>query len=147
MVMIMWNWILTETNKIVNAISNSCVDKNEIVSSVCLELTENVEKAEYIYENKRYGLLIKMVKGKLYEMQGNKYYDTKTDYTRYKKIIAVCDTYDIDPISDNAYKIEALIEDKAITISMIERLLRTKREPVVVFSQLSEKGEVYGRKL
>lgn len=117
----MWNWIFSETQKAVKALPfgknveyATASDKDDLVSSVITYLIENPKLAKDIYKNKKIGVLYQLARYEVFEKEREMCCaKNKWELSRYKKIAGVCEKYDIEPIPKNAYKISALLEDKA----------------------------------
>lgn len=126
----MWEWILQELNNAYKSvctgkskINNSKLNADDIISDVCMILIQNPNFAYEIYIKKKTWLLAKLIRTQLYESHSKIYFDNKTDYSRYQHIIEVCNTYNIAPVSENAYKISAVMNNSEYGIVRIERLL------------------------
>lgn len=130
----MWAWILKELQKAVKALPYNKtivgVEKEDIVSLVALYLCQNQKMAKDIFENKKISMLYRLVKREIYEQESKCISSYKMELSRYQRIIAVCEKYDIQPVPENAYKISALLNDVAanFTISGIFTLLSEDME-------------------
>lgn len=111
----MWAWILKELQKSVRALSlNSAaigVEKEDIVSLVIIKLCQNEALAKDIYDNKKKGYLYRLIKQEIYEQSSKDFFDNRMQLSRYQRIIAVCEKYNIEPRPENAYKISALLDN------------------------------------
>lgn len=125
----MWSWILTELKKASRALPLSknivAVDRDDIVSNVMLYLLSRPEVAEDIYNRKQIGSLYQLAKFEIYNQNSKMFFDNKMELSRYQRIMAVCQKYNIEPIPENAYKISALLENgnANFTISCVIALL------------------------
>lgn len=113
----MWQWILENLTRAVKSINLSkniiAVDKEDIVSNVCLYLCEHQDIAKEIYEHKKIPYLYTLAKREVYEQQSKMFFDNKVELSRYQRIIAVCEKYGIEPKVENAYKISAVLDDQS----------------------------------
>lgn len=125
----MWEWILSELRKVVKALPlNDCIvgiEKDDIVSLVTVSLCQNPDMAKRIYENKEIGLLYTLAKKEIYNQRGKMFFENKQEFSRFQRIMAVCEKYDIEPVPSNAYKISAILENgfANFTISGVITLL------------------------
>lgn len=125
----MWAWILKELQKAVKALPfNKAlvgVEKEDIVSLVALYLCQNQKMAKDIYEKKNIGLLYRLIKHEIFEQESKMCFNGTSAFSRYQRIIALCEKYDIEPIPENAYKISALLNNSFsdFTISGVVTLL------------------------
>lgn len=125
----MWNWILTELKKATKALPLSknivAVDRDDIVSDVMLYLLLRPEVAEDIFNRKQIGSLYQLAKFEIYNQNSKLLFENKMELSRYQRIMAICQKYDIEPIPANAYKISALLENGSanFTISGVYALL------------------------
>lgn len=121
----MWQWILDALNKAVKPLKCNKSIKDDLVSEAAMKLCENQELAKRIYDKKEIGLLYQMLKFELYEMNSKCGFENKVAFSRYLRIMDVCSKYKIEPIPENAYKIAALLDDRAnnFTISGVRSLL------------------------
>lgn len=68
--------------------------------------------AERVYEKKEVSFLVSLLKRKLYEVDAKRRFNNKMDYSRYQKIMSICEEYHIEPIPENAYKIAAVTKNQ-----------------------------------
>ena len=142
----MWEWILQELNNAYKNVygksskNNSKVNADDVISEVCMVLIQNPTFAHEIYIKKKTWLLAKLIRTQIYENYSKVYFDNKTDYSRYQHIIEICNTYNIAPVSENAYKISAVMNNTEYGINRIERLLNSvkKEEQYLDSEKLSE---------
>ena len=101
------------------------VERDDIVQNVALILLNDLEMAKDIYENKKIGTLYVIVKREIYNNEAKFYFDNKMELSRFQRILAVCEKYDIKPVPENAYKISAILEtgNNNFTVSGVESLL------------------------
>ena len=127
----MWEWIFTELIKagkrIMKSPNNDGIELDDVVQEVCLRLIENQDFAEEIYNSQNIGILTKLLKLQMYEQRSNNFFDNKTDFMRYQKILKVCERYCIEPIPQNAYKISEILNDNSYSISLVESILAKKK--------------------
>lgn len=113
----MWSWILRELEKAVKATQvNKAVvgmEQEDIVSLAAVRLCQNPKMAKDIYDNKRVGVLYRLVKRVIYEEESKQSCSYKMELSRYQRVLAVCDRYNIEPLPENAYKISALLNDSS----------------------------------
>lgn len=140
----MWEWIVTTLQQQAKPMSKMCVrmgsSADDIVSEVCIELLEHKELAERVYQGKEVGAIVSLLKRKLYELDAKNRFNNKVDYSRYQKIMQVCEEYGIEPIPENAYKIAAITgnEHKNLGIMRIRTLLMTKKPEIVAYECLEQ---------
>lgn len=131
----MWEWILQELTKQVNKICHGYIDeitdKEDIIAEVCEKLVAKPELAEQIYNEKKTRYLAALLVTQLYEHSSKKQFDNKIDYVRYGKIKEICEKYDIQIIPQNAYKISALLNNKELSITAIETVIKNKKPKMV----------------
>lgn len=118
-----WEWLLTECKKISQHLCDRPEDADDVASEVFTCLVQDKALAKEIYEHKKYPVLYTLVKRQAYKFHGKKYYGYVNDYCRYKRIVQVCDKYNIPTIPENAYKISALITNDTGEYS-IQRVLQ-----------------------
>lgn len=120
-----WEWLLTECKKISLHLCERPEDADDVASDVFTCLVQDKKLAKEIYEEKKYPILYTLVKRTAYKAHSKKYYADSKDYSRFKRIIQVCDRYNIPAIPENAYKISALIADSMgeYTIQRIVQVL------------------------
>lgn len=125
----MWEWIMNELRKVVKALplndSIIGVEKDDIVSIVIMYLCQNTDVAKRIYENKEIGFLYTLAKKEIYNQKGKMFFENKQEFSRFQRIMAVCERHGIEPEAKNAYKISALLENgfANFTISRVVTLL------------------------
>ena len=138
----MWEWFLEELYVIcqLNGVSKtSGAEKDDVVQDVCVRLLKAAKKdaegEEYvreIYEKGKINLLYTLVRRVIFESKSRLYFDgtnARQEFSSYRKIKEVCDTYEIKAIPENAYKISELIDDeKRFSIRTVERLLHDKKQ-------------------
>lgn len=111
----MWAWILKELQKAVKALPFNKtvvgVEREDIVSLVALYLCQNQKLAKDIYEKNNIGLLYRLIKHEIYEQESKACFNGTSALSRYQRIIAVCEKYNIEPVPENAYKISALLNN------------------------------------
>lgn len=131
----MWNWILDELKtacRITGVSKHSGTEAEDVISEVCLQLIANPEYAKEIYEGKKTWLLLKLVKAQIYDSKSKLSFDNRTEFSRYQKISLVCEKYGIEPIPENAYKIEAVMDSGSMSISTIAVILSSKKKMIRV---------------
>ncbi len=139
----MWSWIIKE---LYNACQITGINKrigiqaDDVVQDVCMQLLQNPKYAEEIYENEKAWLLVKLVKSQIYDSESKLYFDNKMDFSRYQKIIAVCDEYGIEPIAENAYKISSIMDNSSFGIPIVATLLSSKKPVVSFVGNISKSG-------
>lgn len=118
-----WTWFVNECNIMSRYFGLQKCDAEDLAEDVLLDLLNDKELARRIYERELRGVLSKIVKHKLYAITAKKFFDSKEDYCRYRKITNACDRYAIPALPANAYKIAAVIDDKNFSIQSVRRLL------------------------
>lgn len=127
----MWAWIIKELQKATRSLSlNSSVtgvDKEDIVSLVLMKLCQDEALAKDIYKNERRTYLYRLVKEEVYEQDSKAMFDNKMQFSRYKRVLAVCRKHDIEAVPENAYKISAILDNQyaGFTIPVVTSLLST----------------------
>lgn len=124
----MWEWLLKEIQRAVRALPLNVTgaDRDDVVGNVSLLLCKNYALAKDIYENKKVGVIYQIAKREIYDIRSKMFFDSKMELSRYQRIIALCNNYNIEPKPDNAYKIAALMDKNNstnFTISGIITLL------------------------
>jgi hypothetical protein len=99
---------------------------DDIVQSFLLELSKDKNKTVVLYEKKNVSVVVSMVKRTIYQYYGEIFFKNKMDYSRYQKIEAVCEKYNIPAKPEYAYKISGLMDDK-LSIPLIITLLESKK--------------------
>lgn len=104
-------WLLKECKRIALQLSKRPEDADDTASEVIAYFIANKKQALSVYEQRNYQYLYGMIKRRLYENYSKRFFADVKDYGRYKRIMGVCEQYDIAAVPDNAYKISALIQD------------------------------------
>lgn len=99
------------------------IEKDDVISNVCLYLCEHQDVAKDIYEGKKASSLYQLAKFEIYELRSKMFFNNKAELSQYQRIMAVCEQYRIDPIQKNAYKIAAILNDRNFSISGVAALL------------------------
>lgn len=128
----MWDWLMEELQKATKALHTKKelvdVDNDDIIQNILLMLLDNQELAQDIYAKRNVGVLYTIVRRELYAEEAVAlYFDNKMDLSRFQRIIEACEEYNIEPKSQNAYKVAALLGDdhNNFTITTVTRLLST----------------------
>lgn len=93
-----------------------------------------------MYEKKEVSFLVSLLKRKLYEVDAKRRFNNKMDYSRYQKIMSICEEYHIEPIPENAYKIAAVTKNqhKNFGIMTIRTILMTEKPEIVAYEYLEQ---------
>lgn len=137
----MWEWIMNELYTVCKATGiskSSGTETDDVVQDVCMQLLQRKEYAKEIYENKKTGLLLKLVKAQAYESKSRLFFENKVELSRYQRIVSVCERYGIEPDSANAYKISALMNEQQYSIAMIASLLEAKKRRTISLQELQD---------
>lgn len=135
----MWAWIIEQLYcacQITGIAKSSGAETDDVVQDVCMQLIGNPKYAKEIYEGKKTWLLAKLVKAQIYDSESRMYFDNKMDFSRYQRIIAVCDKYGIEPIAENAYKISSIMNNSSFGIPIVATLLSNKKPAVVISADM-----------
>lgn len=141
---VMWEWIVTTLQKQAKPLQKMCchmgTSADDIVSEACVELLEHKGLAERVYEKKEVSFLVSLLKRKLYEVDAKRRFNNKMDYSRYQKIMSICEEYHIEPIPENAYKIAAVTKNqhKNFGIMTIRTIPMTEKPEIVAYEYLEQ---------
>ena len=145
-----WVWLsqtiynLLEYNQYDKALKEVHLSSDDIAQDTLCYLVEHKNKkgidlAKQIYENKNIGLLFEIVRKKIDERNGSQFFDTSIDYSRYKRIHAVCLQYNIVEDPRNAYLISHIINDaRVFSIDVVERILEKKKPLNLSYEKMFE---------
>lgn len=129
-----WEWLISELKLISRVLKvktyMSQEDIEDTISDILEILVKKPKRAIYIYETQNTAYLTKMFKATISNYLILENFDNTKHVKEWKKIRNVADRYNIELIPANAYKIEAFIEDKRLTIPIIEEILKEKRNKV-----------------
>lgn len=141
----MWEWIFHECERILKFYALSKEDRDEILQETMVHLFDCPDVAETIYTNrssaKGMGYLKAQINFSVLENRASRFFDNKRDYSAYKKVLLICEKYNIYPLPENAYKIAPLMsEPRECTIASIEKLLGSVKPSLVSLDALVENG-------
>ena len=114
----------------------------DVGQNVLLYLLEHPDTAELLLqlrskdERKSMQYLIRLVKAEIFDMQAKSQmvFASKDMYSRYQRVVKVCEKYNIEPVPENAYKIAGIMDDdKTFSIAIVASLLEEeKKRPEMV---------------
>ena len=142
----MWNWLYDElyATFTYNGLADDlCLSPDDMVQEVFKFILERKERygtdiASEIYEKKDSRKLLRLVRERIAESTGEKWFDTDQNYRRYKKVHAVCQANNIPEDASNSWMIWGVIDDKVFTISLISLLLQKKKPKQCSYDELKE---------
>lgn len=149
----MWEWMLQEVKiaartavkyQTGNIRLRNC-DIDDIVSETCCHIFTTEGMAEQIYKNKNTKMIYGIVKKVVFEKKADMFFGSngkgKKTFSDYCIVCRVCNEYGIEPVPENAYKIQAILEseyDKKIKNS------KTTRGIVSLFKEIKPLFYYYG---
>lgn len=135
----MWDWLMETARRAVNSCNISANFRDDVVQETMMYFLKNEKTALSVYEKKEKAYVFRIVKGIIFDQTSRKSFKDKTMLTRYNRVLEVCETYGIEPIKENAYKIAAIMNDTNYTILKIEYLFSQRNDvEFVSYEQLIE---------
>ena len=128
-----WEWLLESCQTISRKLCFPENIKDDIVSDTILKLMKNPEKALRIYEKKEHALLCILLKQSRNDNEKYMFEDHR-DFSRYKKIMSICEEYNLEYCEENAHIFAYILSDKDFSISRIISVMR-KKKPSAIFVQ------------
>ncbi len=126
----MWEWLLSESRRIALETGHQYSDADDIAAETMELLLHNRDVAEDLYAGHKTPVLQRIVKSVAYEMRAAKVFDSKRDFSRWQKVIRLCDLYGIIPDRENAYLIANLSEGTLSIGNVLGLFARKKPEEV-----------------
>lgn len=139
----MWEWIYKKSQDMLKGYSLTSEDKDDIIQETILRLFNTPDVAQRIYGSwDGLSILRKQLNYSVLAHNASKYFDDARDYCIYKKILKVCEEYNIAPLAENAYKIAPLINtlNGAYTIASVEKLLSNIKPTIMSLDAMIENG-------
>ena len=140
-----WKWFFIELKRIFRktSVNPKCIGNDEnvedLVQDTILILLKQPNLAEKIYEENNVNLLASIAKKQIFKSRAKLYFSNKEAFSRYQKVLKVCEMYQIEAIPENAYKISGLIENNHhLTIALVESLLTNVKQRVVDYEKEKE---------
>ena len=143
-----WEWLIDKLKMVSYLLKSRSYISEQDIEDITADVLENLarkpEKAKYIAETQNTAYLVKMFKARTQHYVVLEDFDTDKHTDNWFRIKKVCDTYNIEPVPQNAYKIETFINDKRLTIAVIENILKEKRKNIRYCEELAESKKENG---
>ena len=137
----MWEWLLECCRNLAHKLCLPENIKDDVISETILRLYKEPETAARIYSKKEEGLLCYLLKQARNETNKLMFEDHR-DYSRYKKILSVCNEYNIEYNENNAHIFAYILSDKDFTISRIISVMRKQKPTTVNYYSLEEQYKI-----
>jgi hypothetical protein len=120
----MWEWVLQTAKSAAKAALKAdenkgglvkvryICDVDDIASEVCCMLM-SMENQDYIkraYESKNTSIIYGVAKRVIFKIKAEQMFKHRRDYHEYCTLRKICEEYGIEPIPENAYKIQEILE-------------------------------------
>lgn len=142
-----WTWLTDNLYKqaaTIGVAKKTGMEQDDVVQETLMYLfqqkgSNGQSLSDEIYLNKNVRLLTKILKKIINQENGSNFFDVASDFSRYKKIHSVCEKYNIPEDPRNAFKIHAILNEKQLSISLIEQILYKKKPLKVSFDEIIKK--------
>lgn len=153
----LWEWLAKKTAEIVKRRYKDGTikgyDRDDVTQEVLMYLFDNKEYAQKIYEQQSFSMLYQVVRAVIFRLQDKNSFLEFRERSLLAMISKICSEYGIEPVSENAYKVTAVLWQNpnfsAVTkkgmcsLAKVEKLMKLNEENTeiteVSFDDLSHK--------
>ncbi len=136
-----WSWIYENLDKLITTVGlskSSGIEREDMIQDTVIYIykygqEKGINLAKKMFKDNNIGLLLSILRKNIDLKNGMQFFDTNSDFIRYKKIHSICVKYGIKEDYKNAYLISAMIGEKVFSIALIESILLKKKPKIISF--------------